>query len=52
MIFRVRRSLIDGAMVICSRCNLRAATHSIDKRGKRYDECCECYIAKGAAPTV
>ena len=49
MIFRVRRSLIDGAMVICSSCNVRAATHSIDKRGKRYDECCECYIATGAA---
>jgi len=52
MIFRVPRSLIDGAMVICSSCKLRAATHSIGKRGKRYDECCECYVATGAAPTL
>jgi hypothetical protein len=52
MILQVRRSVIDGAMVICSSCKLRAATHSIDKRGKRYDLCCECYVATGAAPTV
>ena len=32
------------AQTVGASCNLRAATHSIDKRGKRYDECCECYI--------
>jgi hypothetical protein len=52
MIYRVRRFLIDGAMVICSSCMLRAAAHSVRKRGKRYELCCECYIATGAAPTV
>jgi hypothetical protein len=48
MIFRVRRSLIDGAVVICSSCQLRAATHSIHKHGKQYDLCCECYVATGS----
>jgi hypothetical protein len=52
MIFRVRRPLIDGAMVVCASCNLRAATHWIDKRGKRYYLCCECYVATGAVPAV
>ena len=49
MIYRVSRLLIDGAMVICSSCKLRAATHSV---GKQNDLCCECYIAMGAAPAV
>ena len=49
MISRVSRFLIDGAMVICSSCKLRAATHSV---GKQNDLCCECYIATGAAPAV
>jgi hypothetical protein len=49
MIYRVSRFLIDGAMVICSSCKLRAATHSV---GKQKDLCCECYIAMGAAPAV
>jgi len=49
MIYRVSRFLIDGAMVICSSCKLRAATHSV---GKQNDLCCECYIAMGAAPAV
>jgi uncharacterized protein YciI len=41
MIYRVSRFLIDGAMVICSSCKLRAATHSV---GKQNDLCCECYV--------
>jgi hypothetical protein len=49
MIYRVSRFLIDGTMVICSSCKLRAATHSV---GKQNDLCCECYIAMGAAPAV
>ena len=47
MIDRMRHFLIDGAMVICSSCKLRAATHSV---GKQNDLCCECYIAKGGCP--
>jgi hypothetical protein len=49
MIYRVRRFLIDGAMIICSSCKLSAATHSA---GKQNDLCCECYIAKGGVPAV
>jgi len=49
VIHRARRLLIDGAMVICSTCKLRAATHSIDKQNNL---CCECYIAKGGVPAV
>jgi hypothetical protein len=48
MIYRVRRFLIDGAMVICSSCNLRVATHSVGKQSL----CCECHIAKGGVPAV
>ena len=49
MIYRVRRPLIDGAMVICTSCKLRAATHSVDKQNNL---CCECYIAKGGVPAI
>jgi hypothetical protein len=49
MIYRVRPFLIDGALVICSSCKLRAATHSV---GKQNDLCCECYVAKGGVPAV
>ena len=49
MIDRMRHFLIDGAMVICSSCKLRAGTHSL---GKKNDLCCECYIAKGGVPAV
>jgi hypothetical protein len=49
MIKRVNRFLIDGAMIICSSCKLRAGTHSL---GKKNDLCCECYIAKGGVPAV
>ena len=50
MIGRLHRPVINGAMVTCSSCKLRPAAHSIGRRGKRYELCCECYVATGVRP--
>jgi hypothetical protein len=52
----MKRPLLDGGLVICARCTLRAASHFITElvgKTSRYRIlCCQCYIAEGNAPAT
>jgi hypothetical protein len=49
----VKRLLLDGGLVLCARCTIRAATHLIAELNRPHRIlCCQCYVAEGNEPAA